>query len=255
MRKVLIAVVALAAIAPIAAMAVRTEAGSDLRPTRYVILYEAHASPTAVREAVRQAGGRLLRANNEVGVATAISANPKFLTRAVASRAVQGVAPNMRIGRAQPRLRPKLTVELQRSLRNAAKRVAPGQQRQRSGTKTYHHGGLKPEPFADLQWDMKMMHATVDGSYRKEQGSKKVLVGVIDTGIDGNHPDIKPNFDKKLSRPSDPHPARSTARGARRSRRRAATPKTSTRTPTARTWQARSARRSTGSAWPEWHPM
>ena len=45
-----------------------------------------------------------------------------------------------------------------------------------------------------------MMHATVDGSYRKEQGSKKVLVGVIDTGIDGNHPDIKPNFNRKLSR-------------------------------------------------------
>ena len=87
MRKMLFAVVALAAIALIAAMAVRTEAGgSDMRPTRYVILYEAHASPTAVREAVRQAGGRLLRANNEVGVATAISANPRFLSRAVASR-------------------------------------------------------------------------------------------------------------------------------------------------------------------------
>ncbi len=199
MRKMLFAAIALAAVALTAAMAVRTEAGSDMRPTRYVILYEAHASPTAVRAAVKQAGGRLLRANNEVGVATAISANPKFLSRAVASRAVQGVAPNMRIGQAHPRLRPKLTVELQRSLRNAAKRVALGQQ-QRSGARTYHHDGLQPEPFADLQWDMKMMHATVNGSYRKEQGSKKVLVGVIDTGIDGNHPDIKPNFDSKLSR-------------------------------------------------------
>ena len=190
MKKVIFAAVALAAVALAAALAaVRTEAGSDMRPTRYVVLYEAHASPAAVRAAVKEAGGRILRANNEVGVATAISANPKFLSQAVASRAVEGVARNMRIGKARPRLRPKLTEELQRSLRNAAKGVTFGRQQ-----RTYHHGGLKPEPFADLQWDMKMMHATVNGSYRKEQGSKKVLVGVIDTGIDGNHPDIKPNF-------------------------------------------------------------
>ena len=29
------------------------------------------------------------------------------------------------------------------------------------------------------------------------QGSKRVLVGVIDTGIDGTHPDIAPNFDAR----------------------------------------------------------
>ena len=52
------------------------------------------------------------------------------------------------------------------------------------------------EPLADLQWDMKMIHATADGSYKKEKGSKRVLVGILDTGVDGNHPDIAPNFDK-----------------------------------------------------------
>ncbi len=57
-----------------------------------------------------------------------------------------------------------------------------------------------PEPLADLQWDMAMIHATADGSYRKQLGSNKVLVGVIDTGIDGSHPDIKPNFNRSLSR-------------------------------------------------------
>ncbi len=38
------------------------------------------------------------------------------------------------------------------------------------------------------------------GSYGKQPGSKKVLVGIIDTGVDGSHPDIAPNFDKKRSR-------------------------------------------------------
>jgi len=51
-----------------------------------------------------------------------------------------------------------------------------------------------------LQWDMRMIHATVDGSYAVNQGSKDVLVGVMDTGIDGSHPDIAPNFNAALSR-------------------------------------------------------
>ena len=47
---------------------------------------------------------------------------------------------------------------------------------------------------------MKAIGATVEGSYGKQQGSHDVRVGVIDTGIDGSHPDIVPNFDPELSR-------------------------------------------------------
>jgi subtilisin family serine protease len=67
------------------------------------------------------------------------------------------------------------------------------------------HGG-KPsrgpdsEPLAASQWDMKLIHATAKGSYKVEPGDRGVLVGVIDTGIDGTHPDIAPNFDRRLSR-------------------------------------------------------
>ena len=45
-----------------------------------------------------------------------------------------------------------------------------------------------------------MIHATPDGSYHKEKGSNRVLVGILDTGIDGNHPDIASNFNRSLSR-------------------------------------------------------
>ena len=45
-----------------------------------------------------------------------------------------------------------------------------------------------------------MIHATAGGSYAKQPGDKGVLVGIIDTGIDGTHPDIAPNFDAALSR-------------------------------------------------------
>ena len=38
------------------------------------------------------------------------------------------------------------------------------------------------------------------GSYADNQAAQGVLVGIIDTGIDGSHPDIAPNFDRALSR-------------------------------------------------------
>ncbi len=61
-------------------------------------------------------------------------------------------------------------------------------------------GALGGDPLAGLQWDMQMIHATPQGSYRRQQGSKAVRVGIIDTGIDASHPDIAPNFDARLSR-------------------------------------------------------
>jgi subtilisin family serine protease len=47
---------------------------------------------------------------------------------------------------------------------------------------------------------MRMIGATPDGSYGVQQGSHAVRVGIIDTGIDGSHPDVAPNFDAALSR-------------------------------------------------------
>ena len=45
-----------------------------------------------------------------------------------------------------------------------------------------------------------MIRATPAGSYAKQPGNPGVRVGVIDTGVDGTHPDIAPNFDAALSR-------------------------------------------------------
>ena len=56
------------------------------------------------------------------------------------------------------------------------------------------------EPLAGLQWDMAQIHATAEGSYRVQPGNRGVRVGILDTGVDGTHPDIAPNFDAALSR-------------------------------------------------------
>ena len=196
MRKLLFAVVAVTAAAITGVVSVGSDAGSDARPAKYVVLYEQGASPAAVKAAVVRAKGRILRANNKVGVATAISANPRFRGEAEASWAIKGVARNVTIGRAKPSLRPKLSPEQMRAFRRASRGTA---RQQRSSGGGYHHHN-SAEPLASLQWDMRMIHATSDGSYRVERGSKRVLVGILDTGIDGNHPDIAPNFNRALSR-------------------------------------------------------
>src|SRR5262245_2600512 len=50
------------------------------------------------------------------------------------------------------------------------------------------------EPLAACQWDKSLIHAGDDTSYPIATG-KGVTVGVIDGGIDTDHPDIAPNLD------------------------------------------------------------
>jgi lantibiotic leader peptide-processing serine protease len=76
----------------------------------------------------------------------------------------------------------------------AAERAAAKSSPSRTGTTP------DQEPLADKQWDMRMIDATPSGSYRVNQGRRGVMVGIMDTGIDGAHPDIRPNFNARLSR-------------------------------------------------------
>ena len=54
------------------------------------------------------------------------------------------------------------------------------------------------EPLGVCQWDMAIIHASDSGSYQIATGAG-VKVGMIDSGVDINHPDIAPNLDLDLS--------------------------------------------------------
>ena len=155
----------------------------------YVVAYADGVSAAAARAAVKAAGGTILKENSRVGVATVKSANPSFLRAAAAQKALVGAARNRPIGQVPSGGAAKEDVERL----TAAERAAA-----KAGSK---RAGRVPdqEPFADKQWDMRMIDATPSGSYRVNQGRRGVMVGIIDTGIDGNHPDIKPNFNRRLS--------------------------------------------------------
>jgi subtilisin family serine protease len=140
--------------------------------------------------AVKAAGGTIVQENTAIGLATVRSASTAFTTDARKQSAVDGVAPNRVVGEA-----PKLA-------RAAANKSQAVEKEGRKGSRTGGTSSPEPsgEPLADRQWDMKQIHATAGGSYKEEPGDDRVLVGVIDTGIDGTHPDIAPNFDRALSR-------------------------------------------------------
>lgn len=53
--------------------------------------------------------------------------------------------------------------------------------------------GVAQDPREAEQWDMVQIKA--DQAHQITDGSRRVLVGVLDSGIDGDHPDLKPNID------------------------------------------------------------
>jgi subtilisin family serine protease len=161
----------------------------------FVVVYAEGVSPDAAHAAITAAGGWIVKENDRVGVATVRTNNPNFMALARQQAALLGVARNRQIGQAPLNSRPSRDdVERLPQERLDQKGQAP------QVSKSARPGANNAEPLASLQWDMAMIHATVNGSYRKSLGDKRVLVGVIDTGIDGSHPDIAPNFNQQLSR-------------------------------------------------------
>ncbi|MCI2238338.1 S8 family serine peptidase [Paenibacillus sp. TRM 82003] len=160
----------------------------------YVVLYEDGTADDAARAAIEAAGGTVLSSNPEVGYALVRAEAGDFAEKAAAAAGLVGAAVNREIGRAPEDVADDADAieRLTAAERAAAEATAQLKSLQRKEPDA--------EPLAPLQWDMDAIDATVEGSYEVQQGSRKVTVGVIDTGVDGSHPDIAPNFDAEASR-------------------------------------------------------
>ena len=183
-RMVIGAVVALVAGGLLAA--VPASAGSDGTVREYVVLYEDGASAKEARNAIAELGGTVVEEISAIGLAKVRTDNPDFAADVAGESLLAGAARNRIVGFAEPALREK--VDEVESLVAA------------NGVGSTIEAEAAAEPLADLQWDMAMIHATVDESYAVGTGNHDVLVGIIDTGIDASHPDLAPNFNADLSR-------------------------------------------------------
>ncbi|MFC4059954.1 S8 family serine peptidase, partial [Planomonospora corallina] len=159
----------------------------------YLVFYTPGARTRALR-AVTEAGGTVLSTEPRLGYVIATGPGDRFAEHLAADASVAGVSSDRRIGAATAR-----------PARPAG--AAPAGALLPDGGALHRQAA---EPLATRQWDMKMIGATAAGSHATVPGDRRVLVGVIDTGVDGRHPDIAPNFDRGRSRnfvtdrPTDP---------------------------------------------------
>lgn len=157
---------------------------------RYIVAYAEGTSAAGARAAVRAAGGEIVSENSDIGVAT-VTAGEGFAAAANASDAL--------VGAAEDRVVAATTPDAARTARK--QEVSKVETEFRTGDKGKGPKAPKPtgkaEPLSGLQWDMKQIDAA---AANKTERGKGVRVGIMDTGVDGSHPDIAPNFDAELSR-------------------------------------------------------
>ncbi|MER6947783.1 S8 family serine peptidase [Nonomuraea sp. NPDC000554] len=146
-------------------------AGND----EYLVFYADGQRSQAVA-AVENAGGTTVSTEDKLGYLLAKGGGNGFVESLGGDRAIVGVSADREIGFA------------------TSLPAAPAAFPDVSSLSSRTSG----EPLAGRQWDMRMIGA--DRAHQKAPGTKKVLVGIIDTGVDGKHPDIAPNFNRELSR-------------------------------------------------------
>ncbi|MEU4606887.1 S8 family serine peptidase [Kribbella sp. NPDC023972] len=151
----------------------------------YVVNTKASAGHVKkVERAVTAAGGTVVQSYSQLGVVIAQSTNAAFKTDVRAGR----------YGRDVQSVGATRTAPVSEGpVGSAAK--APAQ----AGTKSVGEADAAPvpDPREGEQWDMVQIKA--DQAHAVTDGSRQVLVGINDSGVDDTHPDLAPNFDKANS--------------------------------------------------------
>jgi subtilisin family serine protease len=174
--------------------AVRSAADAGSR--EYVVLVAEEADRAAAIAAVQRAGGRVTGVNDDIGTLKAVGPATGFVTAVSADAAVEGVAGDRIVGslprRAGARARDRDAVEREHHTRRAAADKVP------APDTAVAKAGAGLDPLDSELWGLRMVRSHL--ARQVQAGTKSVRVGIIDTGVDGTHPDLAPNFDRVRSR-------------------------------------------------------
>ncbi|HXU86484.1 MAG TPA: S8 family serine peptidase [Verrucomicrobiae bacterium] len=155
--------------------------------SEYVVVAERGAAAADVVQAIRAAGGTITSRNDDIGTFTVLAAGDQFIDAVSASDAVFGATGQRAIGRipdAQP-------VKVADPELEAIHDGGPGGPR---------HGGSTAgmDPLDPLAWGLAMVRS--DLARTVNAGDPRVLVGILDSGIDASHPDLAGQLETSLSR-------------------------------------------------------
>jgi lantibiotic leader peptide-processing serine protease len=155
-------------------------AGTTGATETYLVLFKGSTSPANAASTVRAAGGTVVADYAKIGVLVARSDNAAFEDRMRADTKVEGATATAKY---------------------ATRLADPAQEGAEAGGPP--SGDLSDAPASDsdslspLQWDMRQIHTPE--AHAITGGSRSVLVGDIDTGIEFDHPDLKPNIEVQNS--------------------------------------------------------
>lgn len=154
------------------------DCASPAASARYIVLFDDNTPENDASDEVSSACGDLTGYYPEIAVGVARSADPVFAERLGPGRAFSAQAQRLAERRAQPAGTVRDTPARARVDRTDPADV-PGEDRTAE------------------QWDMRMIRA--DEAREVERGSRDVVVGVLDSGIDAEHPDLAEAVDPALS--------------------------------------------------------
>jgi subtilisin family serine protease len=147
--------------------------GSAGSTQTYLVLYKGSSVSANAASSIQKAGGSLVYAYDQIGVAVATSSSDSFASNLLkVDNSVDSAAPT------------------------APYATQLDDNQDASGPPS---GDLPNAPASDsdslsgLQWDMRQIHTPQ--AHAITGGSPSVLVGDIDTGVDFNHPDLRQNID------------------------------------------------------------
>jgi subtilisin family serine protease len=145
----------------------------------YTVVAGDGVTASAASAAITAAGGSIVSRNDAVGMFQVTSTRTDFATRVAGTAGLIGASPRRPVGYAPQ---------------------APAIERVEKGLRggNHQHGATRLDPLDDKLWGLSMIRA--DKARRIEAGDRGITVGVLDTGVDASHPDIAPNFDRRLSR-------------------------------------------------------
>jgi subtilisin family serine protease len=154
----------------------------------YYVLAKSGVSATTLASKLTKAGAKVTSKNAAIGLVTVTSTDAKFAAKARGISGVQGAALNRAVGQAP-----------------TAVKVKPDPvEKEHHFNKSRANGSTKlptaPEgadPLDGLLWGHEMVDAF---AARDTEMGDKVRVGILDTGVDGSHLDLAPNFNGALSK-------------------------------------------------------
>jgi subtilisin family serine protease len=186
---VALATTALGATAATAAQASGTTATASTTAGTYQVLADSGVSAGELAWTLQRAGATVVARNDAIGLVTVTSTDAAFAAKARTLDGVQGAAADRSIGQAPADVAAKPDpVEQEHILDKSRANGTP---------KDIAPPPAGADPLDGALWGLDMLDAFEARAI--EQGDK-VRVGILDTGVDGSHLDIAPNFDAALSR-------------------------------------------------------